>query len=95
MSKPWRIVALSVGAWVMFVWRLRQPRYTILQANYSRLDLSGDNCGLFGNNNRSLETNRERASRWRDDVAGDCATYLVFRVYLLIVPLSLRPWWRG
>jgi phosphatidylglycerophosphate synthase len=25
MSKPWRMVALSLGAWAMFVWRLRQP----------------------------------------------------------------------
>jgi phosphatidylglycerophosphate synthase len=25
MSKPWRMVALSVGAWAMFVWRSRQP----------------------------------------------------------------------
>jgi phosphatidylglycerophosphate synthase len=25
MSKPWRMVALSLGAWTMFVWRLRQP----------------------------------------------------------------------
>ncbi|MFZ0917905.1 MAG: hypothetical protein WAN04_13500, partial [Candidatus Udaeobacter sp.] len=24
MSKPWRMVALSVGAWAMFVWRSRQ-----------------------------------------------------------------------
>jgi hypothetical protein len=33
------------------------------QTNYSRLDLSGDNRGLFGNNNRSLETDRDCASR--------------------------------
>jgi phosphatidylglycerophosphate synthase len=25
MSKPWRMIALSVGAWAMFVWRSRQP----------------------------------------------------------------------
>ena len=25
MSKPWRMVALSLGAWAMFVWRSRQP----------------------------------------------------------------------
>ena len=25
MSKPWRMVALSLGAWAMSMWRLRQP----------------------------------------------------------------------
>src|SRR5438552_19064031 len=60
------------------------------QANHSRLDLSGYNRGLFANDNHSLETNRDRASRWSAMMSPQTALHdPVFRAYLLIVPASL------